>query len=154
MSWWIGVDEQKLTEDVPAPPDAVRDFYVDLNNIRLVHPLVVAVRTIARTETDDGYVQTYQVHDRIPLGPITLRTRYTARVCVPRAGDVVTEARQFPAVRLNGVVTFDAVDGGTRVVEQLRIRAPRVLLAVTAREAVQAHTEMLANIAGHFAGQL
>jgi hypothetical protein len=151
MSWWIGADERTLTGDVAALPEAVRDFYVDLNNIRLVHPLVVAVRTIDRTDTADGYVQTYQVHDRIPLGPITLRTRYTARLGVPRAGDVITEARQFPAVRLNGVVSFDAIDGGTRVVEHLRIQAPRPLLAVTVREAVDAHTAMLANIDRHFA---
>ena len=41
MSWWIAHAEKTLSEDVPAPPDGVRDFYVDLDNIKLVHPLIV-----------------------------------------------------------------------------------------------------------------
>ena len=146
MAWWICSAERTLTEDVGAPPEEVRGFYVDLNNIRLVHPLVVSVRTIARTDTPDGYEQTYRVHDRIPLGPLTLRTRYVARLQVPAAGDVIAEARQFPMVRLRSVVTFDGIEGGTRVVEHMRIQAPRLLAAVTVREAVNAHTAMLSNI--------
>jgi hypothetical protein len=140
-----------LTEEIPAPPDRVRGFYVDLNNIRRVHPLVVSVRSAGRTETADGYVQTYRVTDRIPLGRITLRTTYTARLHVPVHGDVVAEARQFPRVRLRSVVTFDEIDGGTRIIEHLRIRAPRLLATITTREAVNAHKKMLSNIREHFA---
>lgn len=150
MSWWSRVTECTLTEDVPEAPDRVRQFYVDLENIRLVHPLVVSVRTIARVDTADGYVQTYRVTDRIPMGLFTLRTRYTARLCVPREGDVVAEARQFPMVRLNSVVTFDQIDDGTRIAERIRIQAPRLLATATVREAVTAHTTMLANIREHF----
>ena len=142
-----------LTEEIPASPDRVRGFYVDLNNIRLVHPLVVSVRTVGRTETADGYVQTYRVTDRIPLGRITLRTTYIARLHVPVRGDVVAEARQFPRVRLHSVVTFDEIDGGTRIVEHLQIRAPWLLATFTTREAVHAHTKMLSNIREHFAGR-
>src|ERR1700756_2337390 len=99
-----------LAEEIPAPPDRVRDFYVDLNNIRLVHPLVVSVHTVGRTDTAGGYVQTYRGHDRIPMGPLTIRTRYTARLRVPVDGDVIAEARQFPMVRLHSVVMFDGID--------------------------------------------
>src|SRR5262249_56590367 len=101
--------------------------------------------------TADGYVQTWQVTDRIPLGPITLRTRYVARLHVPVTGDVITEARQFPMVRLNSMVTFDAIDGGTHVAEHIQIQAPRLLAAVTVRQAVKAHRQMLSNIARRFA---
>jgi hypothetical protein len=138
--------ERTLSEDIAAPPEEVRGFYIDLNNIRLVHPLVVSVRTISRTETPDGYEQTYRVHDRIPFGRFTLRTRYVARLHVHAAGDVTAEARQFPMVRLRSVVTFDSVDAGTRIVERMRIQAPRPLAAVTVRGAVNAHTAMLSNI--------
>jgi hypothetical protein len=31
-------DPRWLSADVPAPPDPVRDFYVDLHNMTLVHP--------------------------------------------------------------------------------------------------------------------
>ena len=94
-------------------------------------------------------MQTYRVRDRIPLGPVT--ARYAARLQVPAAGNVIAEARQYPWVRLRSVVAFDEIDGDTRIVERMQIQAPRLLATMTVREAVDAHTEMLANIRRHFA---
>lgn len=142
--------EATLSEDVAAPPDRVRAFYVDLDSIKLVHPLVVSVRSTDRAETADGYVQTYRVTDRIPLGPLRLRTSYTARLHVPLTGDVASEARQFPRVRLTGTVAFEPIATGTRLTERIRIAAPWPLASVTTAKAVEAHTEMLAGIRRHF----
>ena len=64
--------------------------------------------------------------------------------------DVLTEADQSPGVRLRGTVSFDPVDGGTRVTERIRIAAPRLLAGVTIREGVKAHIAMLAGIRSHF----
>jgi hypothetical protein len=150
LSWWIAHAEHVLSEEIPAPPTQVRDFYVDLDNIKTVHPLVVSVRTISRTETSDGYEQIYRVADRIPLAMITLPISYRARLRVPAHGDVLTEARQFPRVRLYGQLTFEPIEAGTRIIERLHITAPRPLAAVTAREAVDAHRAMLAGIRRHF----
>jgi hypothetical protein len=150
VSWWIARAFRTLTEEVPAPPEAVRDFYADLTNMTRVHPLVVAVRATARTETADGYTQRYRIRDRIPLGPFTIPTLYSARLWVPRSGDVISQARQFPGVRLDGAVTFQPGSVGTRVVERLCIRAPWPLAGVTVREAVKAHITMLAGIRRHF----
>ena len=150
-SWWITGAERTVSEIVPAPPDAVRAFYVDLDNIALVHPLVVSVRSTSRTDTRDGYTETYRVRDRIPFGPLTFGITYTARLRVPVHGDVLTEARQFPRIALDGVVSFAASGDGTRVTERIRIEAPRPLAAVTVRQAVAAHAEMLAGIRTHFA---
>lgn len=150
MSWWAVHAERTLSEHVPAPPDAVRDFYVDLDNIKLVHPLIVSVETVSRGETPEGYQQTYRVVDRIPLGPLTIRTSYQARLRVPARGDVLTEADQSPGVRLRGRVSFEPVDGGTRVTERIGITAPRLLAGVTIREGVKAHVKMLAGIRSHF----
>jgi hypothetical protein len=147
-----GPVERVLAEDVPGAPDEVRAHYVDLNNIKAVHPLVVAVDSLSRTATDDGYVQLYRVRDRIPLGPLTLPISYTARLEVPSSGPVLTQARQFPAVRLDSVVSFDPIPEGTRLTERIRFTAPWPLLAVTVRQAVQAHNEMLAGIRRHFEG--
>ena len=119
MSFWIAHAAETVTEEIPATPDEVRDFYVDLDNIKVVHPLVVSVQTISRSENADGYVQTYRVRDRIPLGALAIRISYWARVEVPVHGDVLTEARQFPQVRLRGVVTFEPTDVGTRLTERL-----------------------------------
>jgi hypothetical protein len=150
MSWWIAHAEKTLSEDVPAPPEDVRAFYVDLDNIKLVHPLIVSVRTMLRTQTPDGYRQSYRVIDRIPLGPLTMKIAYRARLHVPRDGDVLTEADQFPGVRLRGRVSFEPIDGGTRVTERIRIAAPRPLAPMTTREGVKAHIAMLAGIRRHF----
>jgi hypothetical protein len=150
MSWWTAHAERTLSEQVPAAPDRVRDFYVDLDNIKLVHPLIVSVQAMPRSETPDGYRQSYRVVDRIPLGPFTIQITYQARLHVPADGDVTTEADQSPGVRLRGTVSFEPVDGGTRVTERIRIAAPRPLASMTTREAVKAHIEMLAGIRRHF----
>jgi hypothetical protein len=150
MSWWIAHAERTLTDDVPAPPQVVRDFYVDLNNIKVVHPLIVSVETLSRTETADGYAQSYRVVDRIPLGPLTMKITYTARLQVPIDGDVLTEADQSPGVRLRGTVSFEPAGAGTRVTERIRFAAPRLLSSITIREGVKAHIEMLAGIRRHF----
>ena len=39
-------------------------------------------------------------------------------------------------------MTFDQIDAGTRIVERMRIEAPRPLAAVTTREAIKAHIAM------------
>lgn len=150
MSFWVAHADRTLSEDIPAPPDRVRDFYVDLDNIKVVHPLVVSVQTISRSDSAAGYRQTYRVRDRIPLGPLSLRITYWASVEVPVDGDVITEARQFPRVRLNGIVAFEPIASGTRLIERLRIAAPRLLASMTQREAVDAHVAMLAGIRSHF----
>ena len=150
MSWWTARGERTLTERVPAAPDEVRKFYVDLNNIKMVHPLVVSVRSIARNPVAGGYVELYRVRDRIPLGRFTLRTSYRVRLHVPEEGDVIAEAHQFPKVRLHSTVTFEPIDAGTRVIERMRIAAPRLLAGVTMREAVKAHITMLAGIRSRF----
>ena len=150
MSRWIAHSEQTLSEEIPALPDAVRDFYIDLHNIKIVHPLVVSLRAISRSETSDGYQQTYRVRDRIPLGKLAIRVSYWARLHVRVHGEVITEARQFPRVRLNGTVEFEPIASGTRITERLRIVAPRPLAAMTTREAVKAHVTMLSGIRHHF----
>jgi polyketide cyclase/dehydrase/lipid transport protein len=146
VSWWVARAQRTVSEEIPALPDEVRDFYVDLDNIKKVHPLVVAVRTTGRDQTADGYVQTYRVQDRIPVGPFNLRISYVARLHVPNAGDVTAEAFQFPRVRLRTTVRFAAIDTGTRITEHMRIDAPRALAAMTTREAVTAHAAMLAGM--------
>lgn len=150
MSLWMAHDERTLTEEVPAPPDHVRDYYVDLDNIRLVHPLIVSVKLLSHDETPDGYRVSYQVVDRIPLGPFTMKTSYRARLHVPVRGNVHTEADQSPGVRLRGTVSFDPIEGGTRVTERIQFTAPRPLAGFTVREGCKAHVKMLNGIRWHF----
>ncbi|MDV3126203.1 SRPBCC family protein [Mycobacterium sp. 21AC1] len=146
MSWWIADAHRTVTGDIPAPPRQVRDFYVNLENITRVHPLVVSVRRTSGTESAGASVRTYRVSDRIRLGPLPLRITYQTCIAVSASGTVTAQARQFPRVGLDSTVAFEPVDGGTRVTEALHITAPRPLLPLTVTEAVNAHTAMLAAI--------
>ncbi len=47
MSLWIAHAERTISEEIPAPPEVVRDFYVDLDNIKEFHPLVVSVEVLS-----------------------------------------------------------------------------------------------------------
>jgi hypothetical protein len=148
---WTGGGDHRLSELIPAEPAAVRDFYVDLANISVVHPLVVSVRPVRHRDTaGGGHLRAYRVRDRIALGRLILRASYTAELYVPEHGDVLTEARQFPGVRLFGRVSFDGGPAGTTLTERLQISAPTPLAAFTVRQAVAAHTSMLAGIRQHF----
>lgn len=150
MAWTDGTDHT-LSELIPAEPAVVRAFYVDLVNIKVVHPLVVSVRPVRRRDTPGGgYLQVYRVQDRIPLGRTVLRATYTAELYAPATGDVLTEARQFPGVRLFGRVSFEGGADGTTLTERLHITAPAPLAGYTVRQAVAAHTSMLSGIRRHF----
>ncbi|OBB09558.1 polyketide cyclase / dehydrase and lipid transport [Mycolicibacterium setense] len=147
----MGQARRRVSGEVPAPPDRVRAFYVDLDNISQVHPLVQWVRGEPRVDLPDGYRQDYRVRDRIPLGPLALPITYRARLIVPAAGPVRARARQFPQVQLDSRVDFARTESGTRITEELTITAPRPLLPLTVEQAVAAHTTMLSAIAKLFA---
>ena len=139
-----------LAEEIPGPPEQVRSFYVDLGRIADIHPLVVSVRTVARQSTADGYRQNYRIKDVVPLGFLRLPVTYTAELTVPDDGPVTARSRQFPRVRLDSSVSFTASPGGTVLTERIVIGAPWPLLSVTVRQAVAAHTEMLAALRRRF----
>ncbi len=145
MSWWLAHAQRTLSEDVPAPPGDVRDFYVDLNNIKLVHPLIVSVQATSRTETPEGYLQSYRVVDRIPLGPLTIKTAYRARLHVRADGDVATEADQSPGVHLRGIGELRADPGASSRHPDDRAncdqRAPAIGRADDARGGQGAHRD-------------
>ena len=48
MGRWIGQAECTVDSVVPAAPAQVRAFYVDLDNMVRIHPLVVAVDVVGR----------------------------------------------------------------------------------------------------------
>ena len=147
--------ERTLAQEIPGPPAEVRAVYVDLDNIAEFHPLVISVRTLARRATDDGYEQVYRITDVVPLDFLGKRlmrlpVRYTAEVRVPADGPVTTRSTQFPRVRLDSTVTFEPTAAGTLLTERNRFSAPPPLLGMTVRQAVAAHTEMLAALRRRF----
>ena len=146
-----------VSAQIAASPADVKSFYVDLDNIVDLHPLVVDVRSLSRVATAEGYEQTYRVKDVVPLSflrylGLKLPIAYTATLTVPDSGPVISCARQFPRVRLDAVVSFDPEGAGTRLTERIAISAPRLLRGITVGRAVAAHTDMLDGIRRHFSG--
>jgi len=91
-----GSVERTVSEDVPATPCQVRDHYVDLDNIKDVHPLVGLGRHAAPQRLRPRVRAGLPRPGPIPLGFATLPIRYTATLQVPRSGPVLTEARSSP----------------------------------------------------------
>jgi hypothetical protein len=141
MPSWIVRADRTVTEVVPAPPEVVRSFYVNLDNLKLLHPFLVSVRTMSHYDGAHGYRQTYRVRENVPLGKLTLPIRFVAQLEVPFEGDVVALTRQFPQVRLRTATSFqsDSGDAGrTRVVERMNFAAPWPLAGITVREGYNA----------------
>ena len=150
MSWWIRSAERTVTDTVPASPAEVRAFYVDLDNLKLLHPFLVSVHSLGRVDGPGGYTQTYRIRENVPLRGLTLPIRFEAELTVPTDGDVVAESRQFPQVRLRTVTAFEPHAAGTFVTERIHFEAPRPLAGFTIQQGCKAHQEMLAGIARHF----
>ena len=129
----------------------MRRFYVDLDNITALHPLVVAVRSTGRHETADGYVQSY-----VSARPRPVRPGHTADP-LHRTADGAAHGRRhrrFVAVPTSAIAHGRLVRTRRRrhaADRTDRIRRPRPLAGVTVREGVGAHRQMLARIAAHFA---
>lgn len=147
---WIAQTRHQLSAGVAAPPARVRDFYTDLTNMTLVHPLVESVHCVHRRSDSAGEHRDYEVKDRISFGPLTLAVKYDASVLITPEGIVKTQAHQFPQVRLSGIVTFAPTGPGTTIIEDIEINAPRPLAAFTVSQAIKAHTAMLAQIGAYF----
>jgi len=128
----------------------VRNFYVDLERMPEVHPLVVSVTPTGRHDTDQGYRQSYRITDRIPFGRLSAPIRYRVELWVPRSGDVRAQSWQFPQVTLDTTISFEPDGDGTLLTERMQICAPRVLLRFTVHQAVDAHRQMLSAIAAKF----
>lgn len=142
MSRWRATSEWTLTEFVPTDPATMRAFYTDLTNLKGIHPLILEVREVAPGR--------WRVRERNNLGALGFRTWYSVNLHVGADGDVVGESQAHFGVRLHDVVSFESVDGGTTVVERLRLVAPRPLIGYAHREAVKAHESMLAAMRRHF----
>ncbi len=97
VSWWRAA-ERTVSEEIPAPPDEVRDFYVDLDNIKQVHPLVVAVRRTDRQQTANRHVQSYRRPGPNSVGAVAVTDQLRGTACMCRTSATSTaEAASVPA---------------------------------------------------------
>jgi len=131
-----------LEQSIRVPVHTLHDFLCDLHNYVALHPLIESIEDLPPTESLPS-ARRYRVLDRIPLGPVRIRTTYTAALESVSPNEVHGHAWQFPSVRLHTVYTLDASADGTRLLEQVAIEAPWILQSFVTRQAEAAHAETL-----------
>jgi carbon monoxide dehydrogenase subunit G len=124
------------------PRDRVRSFLCDLHNHRDLHPLIVSVEDLASDPARPS-ARRYHITDRVPLGPVGMTIVYTAAVEALDDALVRGEAWQSPGIHLTTEYELTEMDGGTRLVERVRVEAPWLLRRFTIRKAREAHRAML-----------
>jgi len=134
------------TADITAPPDAVAALLADLVNYEALHPMLVDVRRIPGGT--DG-VTRYLAPHRMRLYGIPIR--FTCRVELSADGpDIRTHTLQRPGIEMWSMVSVRPHDGGSRLHEQVDVRAPRLLMTTVLRDGGTSHAVMWQNLRRYF----
>ncbi len=137
------------TIEIGAALADVHALLADLDQLRVLHPLIETIRELPSTaERPDA--RRYCVVDRLRLGPLLLRTKYVAELRVVSDTEVEGRAWQSPAIELYTTYRMTASAQGTRLSETTTLRAPRLLRGFVCRQAEMAHRGMLENLRSHF----
>ena len=128
--------------EIGVPREEVYAFLVDLRGYVPLHPFIVSIDALPALEALPG-ASVHRVVDRIPLGPLKLKTVYVAALEPRGNGEVRGHAWQSPRVRLHtryGLVDFAS---GTRLVERCFVDAPRLIRPFVVSQARKAHEATL-----------
>jgi hypothetical protein len=117
-------------------------FLCDLRNYVPLHPLIESIEEISRGDESTA-ARHYRVVDRIPLGPLRLRTVYTAALEPIGEYEVHGHAWQSPGIRLHTVYGLEDIESGTKLSERVSIDAPRMLRRFVVSQARRSHEETL-----------
>ncbi|MGK5742140.1 SRPBCC family protein [Micromonospora sp. URMC 103] len=117
----------------------------DLSRQGELHPFIVRVR---RLPTRPGAHASYAISDRLPAGPVRLRTTYRADVLISTPEEIVTVARQWPATTVRNHTRLRAEPGGlVRVDVEITLAAPAPLFPYAFRQARAAHLALATRLA-------
>lgn len=129
----------------------LRAFLCDLDNYVALHPLIESIHEIESTPELPG-AHRYRVVDRIPIGPLRLRTVYTAALEPVSDHEVHGHAWQSPGVRLHTIYRLSESAGSagsareTRLDERVWVEAPWWIRRFVVGQARSAHAETLARM--------
>lgn len=132
---------------IAAPPETVRGFLAKTTNLSEIHPYIVQIQHLNRTQAPDGVsVDYYRIRDCLKLGPLTLCITYRASASVNAAGELISDAYYSPGIHLHNVTICQEEGDGSRVKERIEIKAPSLLMKTTYERAFFSHAEMIANL--------
>ena len=139
----------QMTLEIGAELAEVHGLLADLDQLRVLHPLIETIRELPSTaERPDA--RRYSVVDRLRLGPLRLRSEYLAELHVVSDTQVEGRAWQRPAIELHTIYRMTASAPGTRLTETTTLHAPRLLRGFVRHQAEKAHRGMLENLRSHF----
>ncbi len=134
--------EFELVRQIRAPRPVVHSLLCDLHRMVPLHPFIESIQDLPpRPELPRA--RCYRVVDRIPVGPLKLKTSYVAALDPVAPDEVHGHAWQSPGIRLQTIYALREVGPGTRLVERCRIDASRLLRPFVVAQARKAHAEML-----------
>ena len=125
-------------------PEPVFMFLSSLPNHAKIHPLILKIEPIPPIQGTN-----YRITDQIPMGPFHFRIRYWVNF-VPGIMQIKSTALQFPNIRLVNLTRFLPERDGTRILEQVDIDAPRLLIGTVTRQAIEAHQASFQNVKRFF----
>jgi hypothetical protein len=131
--------------EICVPLAQLHDFLCDLQNYVPLHPLIESIEEISPLR-DTPRARRYRVVDRIPFGPIKIRTIYTASLEPVSDREVHGHAWQSPGIRLDTVYRLEPVGLATRLSEQVAVFAPRLLRGIVISQARKSHEQMLGKV--------
>lgn len=140
-----------ISLEIGASADAIHRVLRDVHAMRVLHPLIEEVQDLPR-DPNDPDANRYRVIDRIPWGPLRLRAAYIATLRAVSASEIRATTEQFPAIRLETTYRLSEIQGSTRVDEDVRVTAPRLLCRWVGGQAEVAHRTMLARLKVHLEG--
>lgn len=135
------------TADIAAPPEQVAAFLADLVNYQDIHPMLVDVRQLPGDA--DGALR-YLAPHRMRLHGIPIRFTCRVELRTDGRGGIRTHTRQRPGIQMRSTMTVRPHGNGTRVHEQIDVRAPRLLLTTVLRDGGRSHAQMWDNLRRHF----
>jgi hypothetical protein len=132
--------------EIGVAPAVVHAFLADLHNHRDLHPLIERIDD-RPPDPRRPSVRRYRVIDRIRFGPLAFRIAYLVELESVGPDEVVAAARQTPGIEVRTRYRVScAPGGGTRLREEVAMKAPLVLIGYAHRQAEAAHRETFAKL--------
>ena len=132
--------------EIAAAPEVVHALLADLHRHRDLHPLIERIEDLPAQPGRPG-VRRYRVTDRIRLGPLSLRIHYVAEIAPVAPDEILAAAWQSPGVEVRTRYQLArAPDGGTRLREEVVLKARLLLIGFAHRQAEAAHRATFAKL--------
>lgn len=130
---------------IDVPLERVHAQLRDLRNYCEFHPLLIRVTELPR-DPEEPDTQRCEMLERLTFGPFAWRSTYVASIRAVSSTELFAEAWAPAKVHLRNRFTLTTEGTGTRVVENVEIEAPGLLLGYAARTAEAAHTDQFARL--------